>query len=247
MSLRPESSTQEVLAGLVERVTFHNAENGFCVLRAKARGHRDLITVVGHAATIAAGEWITASGEWPGSAARTMCRHMPNCNLQAHIERPLQRKWPRYQAGPSWKGSTLGRDSNGRSSVRFPQPVRRTDRSHQPKQKGRSCREAATAPVRLISGHARPAAIRRRAGFLARFQAVQSSIHRRVASRRGILARGKWEILATAFVEGAFAVSYCRGPVSESSLVREAYPATCSETCPETYRETWSEMCPETC
>src|SRR5438105_1713835 len=29
---------QEVLAGLVERVTYHNAENGFCVLRAKARG-----------------------------------------------------------------------------------------------------------------------------------------------------------------------------------------------------------------
>jgi exodeoxyribonuclease V alpha subunit len=57
-------STQEVLAGLVERVTFHNAENGFCVLRAKARGHRDLVTVVGHAATISAGEWITASCEW---------------------------------------------------------------------------------------------------------------------------------------------------------------------------------------
>src|SRR5262245_37345789 len=60
----PEPSTQEVLAGLVERVTYHNAENGFCVLRAKARGHRDVVTVVGHAATIAAGEWITASGEW---------------------------------------------------------------------------------------------------------------------------------------------------------------------------------------
>src|SRR5271167_861365 len=60
----PESSTQQVLAGLVERVTFHNVENGYCVLRAKARGHRDLVTVVGHAATIAAGEWITASGEW---------------------------------------------------------------------------------------------------------------------------------------------------------------------------------------
>jgi exodeoxyribonuclease V alpha subunit len=59
-----EPSTQEVLAGLVERVTFHNAENGFCVLRAKARGHRDLVTVVGHAATISASEWITASGEW---------------------------------------------------------------------------------------------------------------------------------------------------------------------------------------
>ena len=59
-----ESPTQEVLAGLVERVTFHNAENGFCVLRAKARGHRDLVTVIGHAAVISAGEWITASGEW---------------------------------------------------------------------------------------------------------------------------------------------------------------------------------------
>src|SRR5450432_3258252 len=64
MKPRPESSTQEVLAGLVERVTFHNGENGFCVLRAKARGHRDLVTVVGHAATISVGEWITASGEW---------------------------------------------------------------------------------------------------------------------------------------------------------------------------------------
>jgi exodeoxyribonuclease V alpha subunit len=61
---QPESSTQEVLAGLIERVTYHNGENGFCVLRIKARGHRDLVTAVGHAATICAGEWITASGEW---------------------------------------------------------------------------------------------------------------------------------------------------------------------------------------
>ena len=59
-----ESSTREVLAGLVERVTFHNAENGFCVPRIKARGHRELITAIGHAPVIAAGEWVTASGEW---------------------------------------------------------------------------------------------------------------------------------------------------------------------------------------
>jgi len=64
MKPQTEASTQEVLAGLVERITFHNGENGFCVLRAKARGHRDLVTVVGHAATISVGEWITASGEW---------------------------------------------------------------------------------------------------------------------------------------------------------------------------------------
>ena len=53
----------ETLAGLVERVTFHNPETGFCVLRLKARGHRDLVTLVGHAAMISAGEWATASGE----------------------------------------------------------------------------------------------------------------------------------------------------------------------------------------
>jgi Holliday junction resolvasome RuvABC DNA-binding subunit len=58
------STPTEVLAGLVERVTFHNAENGFCVLRVKARGQRDLITVLGHAAMIAAGEFIQASGGW---------------------------------------------------------------------------------------------------------------------------------------------------------------------------------------
>jgi hypothetical protein len=61
---RPDSSNQEVLAGLIERVTFHNTKNGFCVLRLKARGHRDLVTVVGHAASISAGEWVAAGGEW---------------------------------------------------------------------------------------------------------------------------------------------------------------------------------------
>ena len=64
MASTPQTKEQEVLAGLVERVTFHNEESGFCVLRTKARGHRDLVTIIGQAATISAGEWITASGEW---------------------------------------------------------------------------------------------------------------------------------------------------------------------------------------
>ena len=47
MPQAPKTSTPtEVLAGLVDRVTFHNPENGFCVLRVKARGQRDLITVL---------------------------------------------------------------------------------------------------------------------------------------------------------------------------------------------------------
>src|SRR5215470_657124 len=57
-------SSTEVLGGLVDRVTFHNPENGFCVLRVKARGQRDLITLVGHAAMISAGEFVQASGAW---------------------------------------------------------------------------------------------------------------------------------------------------------------------------------------
>ena len=58
------STPTEVLAGLVDRVTFHNSDNGFCVLRVKTRGQRDLITVVGHAAIISAGEFVQASGFW---------------------------------------------------------------------------------------------------------------------------------------------------------------------------------------
>ena len=48
----------------MERVTYHNADNGFAVLKLQTRGKRDLITLVGHAASIMEGEWITASGSW---------------------------------------------------------------------------------------------------------------------------------------------------------------------------------------
>ena len=56
------ASSTEVLAGVVDRVTFHNSESGFCVLRVKARRPADPITVVGHAAMISAGEFVQASG-----------------------------------------------------------------------------------------------------------------------------------------------------------------------------------------
>lgn len=58
------TKSAEVLAGSVERVTFHSEESGFCVLRVKVRGHKDLVTVVGQTASIASGEWITATGQW---------------------------------------------------------------------------------------------------------------------------------------------------------------------------------------
>ncbi len=49
---------------MVERVTFHSPETGFCVLRVKVRGHRELVTVLGSAASIRPGELIQASGRW---------------------------------------------------------------------------------------------------------------------------------------------------------------------------------------
>ena len=66
-----QSTVTEALAGLVERVTFHNPENGFCVPRVKARGQRDLVTVVGHAAMITAGEFVQISGTWVGRISQS--------------------------------------------------------------------------------------------------------------------------------------------------------------------------------
>ena len=54
----------ERLQGSVERVTFHSEESGFCVLRIKVRGKRDLVTVVGSAAVITAGEYVECEGCW---------------------------------------------------------------------------------------------------------------------------------------------------------------------------------------
>jgi exodeoxyribonuclease V alpha subunit len=54
----------ERLAGSVERVTFHSEESGFSVLRAKVRGHRELVTVVGTAATPSPGEFVECLGSW---------------------------------------------------------------------------------------------------------------------------------------------------------------------------------------
>mgnify|MGYP004701533919 CR=1 FL=1 len=54
----------ERLSGSVERVTFHSEESGFCVLKTKVKGHRELITVIGNAATITPGEFVECIGLW---------------------------------------------------------------------------------------------------------------------------------------------------------------------------------------
>jgi exodeoxyribonuclease V alpha subunit len=59
-----DAATLDRLAGLVERVTFHNEQNGFCVLRLKVKGERELITLIGHAPVVSPGEYASASGNW---------------------------------------------------------------------------------------------------------------------------------------------------------------------------------------
>jgi exodeoxyribonuclease V alpha subunit len=52
------------LSGVIERITFHNLDNGYCVLKVRATGHRELVTVVGNMPQAIAGEYVSASGEW---------------------------------------------------------------------------------------------------------------------------------------------------------------------------------------
>jgi exodeoxyribonuclease V alpha subunit len=61
--LRPHPSGER-LSGLIERVTFHNEETGFAVLRVKVSGRRELVPVVGLLPVVNAGEWLTADGYW---------------------------------------------------------------------------------------------------------------------------------------------------------------------------------------
>ena len=54
----------EEISGLIERVTFHSDDSGFCVLRIKTKGHREATTVVGSLPSVNAGEWLAAEGWW---------------------------------------------------------------------------------------------------------------------------------------------------------------------------------------
>ncbi len=52
------------LNGQIERITFHNEETGFTILRLKVGGYRDLVTAVGSLMAPTPGQVIKATGEW---------------------------------------------------------------------------------------------------------------------------------------------------------------------------------------
>jgi exodeoxyribonuclease V alpha subunit len=54
----------DFLSGVVERITFANEENGFSVIKIKAKGFSDLVTVVGNLASINVGSVINLKGYW---------------------------------------------------------------------------------------------------------------------------------------------------------------------------------------
>jgi exodeoxyribonuclease V alpha subunit len=61
---QPPAKHAESLSGLIERVTFFSEDSGYAVLKIKAQGHRENITVVGSLPSVSAGEWVTAEGRW---------------------------------------------------------------------------------------------------------------------------------------------------------------------------------------
>lgn len=49
---------------VVERITFQNPENGYCVLRVKVKGYNDLVTLVGNFLDVNAGAVLLVDGDW---------------------------------------------------------------------------------------------------------------------------------------------------------------------------------------
>ena len=64
----PSAATHEHLSGVVERVTFHSPQSGFCVLRVRVRGQPECVTVVGTVAQVIPGEYLDCAGRWVQNA-----------------------------------------------------------------------------------------------------------------------------------------------------------------------------------
>ena len=61
----PRNATKpEVLRGLVDRVVFHNEDNGYCILKIVPEGKRDVVSLIGKAPRVVAGEEFEARGVW---------------------------------------------------------------------------------------------------------------------------------------------------------------------------------------
>jgi exodeoxyribonuclease V alpha subunit len=64
MEERPSSSGNQTLTGSVERVTYHNDQNGYTVLRLIIPGHSEPLTVTGNFSSVSPGESLRLTGLW---------------------------------------------------------------------------------------------------------------------------------------------------------------------------------------
>jgi exodeoxyribonuclease V alpha subunit len=58
------STGGESITGVVERITFHNLDSGYVVLKVQAASRRGVVTVVGNLSSVVAGEYVEARGQW---------------------------------------------------------------------------------------------------------------------------------------------------------------------------------------
>lgn len=58
------NTTKENISGTVERITYQNTTNGFCILRVNVKGIKDTVTVVGNTLAIFVGEHVDCIGNW---------------------------------------------------------------------------------------------------------------------------------------------------------------------------------------
>ncbi len=68
----------ETLNGILERIVFENPDTGWTIGRFSARGHPELVTIVGNLASVNPGESLLLNGEWV---------HNPKYGRQFQIER----------------------------------------------------------------------------------------------------------------------------------------------------------------
>jgi hypothetical protein len=121
----------EEISGLIERVTFHNDESGFCVLRVKARGQREETTVVGSLPSVTAGEWLSAEGWWVRDKEHglqfkaTTMKTVPPTTAEG-IERYLGSGWVKGNLIVSPQSDYLPRKAEGLTFV----PVHTSCKSH---------------------------------------------------------------------------------------------------------------------
>ena len=54
----------EHLRCVVERITYQNAENGYSVIKCRAKGFSDLVTVVGSMPDVHVGSVLSLTGQW---------------------------------------------------------------------------------------------------------------------------------------------------------------------------------------